>query len=139
MAKGKCLCGAVTIIAAEVKPELSVCHCGMCRKWAGGPGLVADCGDDVRFEGEESLTAYASSDWGERGFCKVCGTHVFWRLKAGKQYHVPAGIFDEGLGDVALKTEIFIDRKPAFYSFAGDTRKLTEAEVFAMFAPPPEG
>ncbi len=30
-------------------------------------------------------------------------------------------------------SEIFIDRKPANYAFANDTRKMTEAQVFAQY------
>lgn len=36
---------------------------------------------------------------------------------------------------VVLKQEIFIDEKPDGYAFAGETAKMTGAEVFAMFAP----
>lgn len=133
MATGTCLCGAVRISAPDAEDALHVCHCAMCRKWAGGPGLVTKCGDAVSFRGEASITAYASSDWAERGFCKVCGTHLFWRLKGARDYHVPAGLFDEGL-EPRLTSQIFIDKKPGYYSFAEETEDLTQADVFARFA-----
>lgn len=133
MAEGKCLCGAVKIIAETVKPGLHVCHCGMCRKWAGGPGMVAECGDAVRFEGEESITNFVSSEWAERGFCKACGTHLYYRLQGGTQYYVPAGIFDTDI-EGTLESQIFIDRKPGYYDFANETKTMTEAEVMAAFA-----
>ncbi|EPH2470460.1 GFA family protein, partial [Acinetobacter baumannii] len=35
--------------------------------------------------------------------------------------------------DLKLDMEIFIDSKPDFYNFQNDTKKLTEAEVAALF------
>ena len=34
--------------------------------------------------------------------------------------------------------EIYIDKKPDAYAFAGERQTMTEAEVMAMFAAPPE-
>ncbi|MFC6672978.1 GFA family protein [Marinobacterium aestuariivivens] len=98
--------------------------------------LAVECGTDVRFEGEDNIAVYASSDWAERGFCKTCGTHLFYRLKGSGEYAMPAGLFDNG--DFMLKSQIFIDEKPGFYSFAEQTRNMTGAEVFAEYGPPPE-
>jgi hypothetical protein len=40
------------------------------------------------------------------------------------------GAFDD-TGSFGLNEEIFIDRKPAAYGFAGDHPRLTEAETIA--------
>ncbi len=135
--KGSCLCGAVRISATVAATNAGACHCGMCRKWAGGPLLVADCGSAVRFEGSGSISVYDSSDWAERGFCSKCGSHLFYRLKKEGRYEVPVGLFDDGAQWI-FDTQIFVDEKPPYYSFANQTRNLTGAEVFALFAPPPE-
>jgi hypothetical protein len=37
---------------------------------------------------------------------------------------------------MVLTSQIFIDEKPAYYTFANQTKTMTGAEVFAMFAPP---
>jgi len=107
----------------------------MCRKWGGGPLIAFDCGTDVLLEGKENISIFNSSDWAERGFCKQCGTHLFYRIKEGHQYILPVGLFDE---DERLKFEeqIFIDEKPSFYDFANKTNNMTGAEVFAKYAPP---
>ena len=65
----------------------------------------------------------------ERGFCQQCGTHLFYRLKPKNQYYIPAGIFDRDR-DFVFDHQIFIDRKPEYYSFANKTNNLTEKEVF---------
>lgn len=133
--KGRCLCGAVQFTTQELAKNVGACHCSMCRKWGGGPLLAVDCGSNVQFKGEESIATYSSSDWAERGFCKQCGTHLFYRLKQTGQYIMPAGLLGD---DVKLDFDhqIFIDEKPAFYSFSNQTEDMTGAEVFAKFAPP---
>lgn len=133
--QGHCLCGAIKIMAAEMSPHVGACHCGMCRRWTGGPLLAVDCGSDVSFDGEESISIYGSSTWAERGFCSKCGSHLFYRLKETQQYFVPVGLFEECAG-IVFDHQVFVDRKPDYYSFANETRNLTEAEVFAKYAPP---
>ena len=133
--EGSCLCGAVHIHVAKRDDHVGVCHCGMCRKWGGGPLFAVDCGTDVTFDGEDSIQVYDSSDWAERGFCGKCGSHLFYRLKESQQYMVPAGLLDGG-DDLVFDHQVFIDRKPSYYDFANETQNMTEAEVFEKYAPP---
>jgi hypothetical protein len=49
------------------------------------------------------------------------------------QYHVPLGLFDEPEA-FEFTSEIFIDRKPASFAYAGSRRTMTGAEVEAQFA-----
>jgi hypothetical protein len=131
---GHCLCGAVTITANQADPHVGACHCSMCRRWGGGPLMVVECGTDVQFEGADSIAVYDSSDWAERGFCRQCGSHLFYRLKEANKHFMPAGLFGDH-PEWVFDHQVFIDSKPGFYSFANETKDMTEVEVFAMFAP----
>ena len=131
---GSCLCGAVHFTANNASNNVGACHCGMCRKWGGGPFMEIDCGTDVSFEGEDDITVYNSSSWAERGFCKKCGSHLFYRLKDSKQYMISVGLFDDQEG-LVFESQVFIDRKPSFYSFKNITNDMTEAEIFDMYGP----
>ena len=51
---GQCLCGAVTFTAEGVESHVHVCHCSMCRRWNGGPGMAVAV-DLVVFTGEGIL------------------------------------------------------------------------------------
>lgn len=53
IASGNCLCGAVQFSAKQASNHVGACHCGMCRKWGGGPLMAVDCGTAVSFEGED--------------------------------------------------------------------------------------
>lgn len=105
----------------------------MCRKWTGGPLFAVDCGTEVIFEGQESIEIYNSSAWAERGFCKTCGTHLFYKLKEKSHYIILAGLFDT-IQNYHFDHQIFIDEKPDYYSFANQTNTMTGAQVFAKFA-----
>jgi hypothetical protein len=130
---GTCLCGAISIKTPD-KKSIDACHCGMCRRWGGGPALGISCGTDVQIDGVEKLKVYPSSEWAERAFCSECGTHIFYRLLPTNEYFVPAGLFQDGI-EFEFTEQIFIDKKPDYYEFANQTLRLTEAEVFAKFAP----
>lgn len=135
-ATGSCLCGAVTFSAEEVEPHFHACHCGMCRRWNGGPafGIVAS---GVSFTGEESLTRFASSEWAERGFCSRCGSNLFYFLKPAGQYVIWMGAFDDDSA-FELTGEIFIEDKPRAYDFAGEHPRMTGEEFIASIGGIPE-
>jgi hypothetical protein len=130
---GRCLCGAITFTAEGVETHYHACHCGMCRRWSGGGPFFTASTHGVAFEGTEHLARYASSDWAERGFCRTCGTTLFYFLKPTKTYMMSVGAFDEP-SPFRLVLEIFIDNKPEGYALAGDHPRWTEAETLARFA-----
>ena len=131
-ARGHCLCGKVSITAKSASANVSACHCRTCRRWGGGPFMDIDCGVDVEFDGQDNISVFDSSDWAERGFCRRCGTHLFYRLKESGQHMMPVGLFEES-DSLEFKSQVFIDEKPGYYAFSNETRDLTGPEVFAMF------
>ena len=130
---GQCNCGAVKFKAEPKSGDVGVCHCGMCRKMAAGPYFALDCGANLSFDDEQSLGVYNSSDWAERGFCKECGSVLFWRLKDKSINIVAVDAFDDP-GDLKLDHEVYIDKKPDYYSFTQQTKQMTEQQVMEMFA-----
>lgn len=132
--KGHCLCGKVKVTVSDIGNKIWACHCDMCRRWGGGPLLSVDCGSDSSFEGEDNIGIYESSNWAERGFCKICGSHLFYRVKETDQCFMPVGIFENGENFV-LDLQVFIDEKPGYYCFSNETRNMTGEELFAAYTP----
>ncbi|MBX3188915.1 MAG: GFA family protein [Labilithrix sp.] len=130
---GHCLCGAVGFTAEVVESSHHACHCGMCRRWTGGPFLTTTA-RGVVFDGTENLVRYASSTWAERGFCRICGSTLFYFLLPTGTHMLSVGAFDDPT-PFRLTEEIFIDHKPDGYAFAGDHPRLTEAQTLAKYAP----
>lgn len=131
---GHCLCGTVSLNFSPKTETFAACHCGMCRKWAGNSMLSVEVNKDISFSGEDSITVYNSSEWADRGFCEKCGTHLFYRTKSGEFTCVPLGLLED-VDHLKFAMQIFIDRKPANFSFAEKTNVMTEKEVFAKFSP----
>ncbi|MDF2180000.1 GFA family protein [Aliiglaciecola sp. CAU 1673] len=129
--KGQCLCGAVKI-SANVDTKLGVCHCSMCRAWVGGPFFAVDAGKDVTFEDLSNIGEYESSEWASRGFCKSCGSALYYFLKANGQYILSAGLFGDN-NEFVFDHQIFVDEKPPYYHFANHTKMMTGEEVLAAF------
>lgn len=130
---GGCLCGAARFELVEAPTEYGACHCGMCRKFSGGieMGVHVPPGGIVWTQ-SETVRAYASSEWAERGFCGVCGSSLFWRLTAPGALQgmlsLSVGALDS-MDTMKFKTEVYVDHKPKSHSFAGRRTKMTEAEV----------
>jgi len=131
---GRCLCGSVTYSMAEQIEDYGVCHCDMCRRWAGGPFFATHDTKEIEFTGEEHVGRYNSSEWAERGFCKTCGSSLFYYLIPTGQYMMAVGTLDNQT-NLAMNTQVFIDEKPASYDFANETTTMTGEEVFAFYAP----
>ena len=93
-------------------------------------GLTAPAG--ARIEGD-TLAVFASSSFAERGFCSVCGSAVFYRMRDGPEMELSAGLFDAS--HMRLSREIFHDTKPAFYAFGGEADKRTRAQVMRAWLP----
>lgn len=134
---GSCLCGAVHIALKTMNNSISACHCNMCQKWGGGPLLAIECESDVQFEGADNIAIFNSSEWAERGFCRKCGSHLFYRLKGKGLHAVPVGLLDHR-ERLVFDQQIFVEEKPGFYSFANETKNLTGAEAFAQYVEPSE-
>lgn len=133
--QGHCLCGGVTLEAADAN-RIGLCHCRMCRRWSGGPFFALHCDGPVTARGT-TLAVYPSSAWAERAFCQRCGTHLYYRLVPDGAYFVSAGLFDGG--DFELASQIFIDEKPDFYALANHTDMLTGAQVMARYGDADDG
>lgn len=126
--EGRCLCGAARFSATLLQHAMHVCHCGMCRRWTSGVFMNLSVEpDSLAFEDDATVGVYVSSETGERGFCRACGSPLFWRARDGSSVDVSAQAVDDP-GRFPFATEIFMDDKPANYDFANATRRFTGGE-----------
>lgn len=129
---GRCACGAVTF-EAEIETGYSVCHCAMCRRWAGGPVMEVPA-REVRFAEPGNLVRWKSSEWAERWSCKHCGSSLYWRLRDGGIEMLSVGALDDQSG-LTMAEEVFVDAQPGHYRFAGEgRRRLTGTELMQMLS-----
>jgi len=96
---GSCLCGAVNYTVDGPMREVVFCHCSQCRRQTGlyYASTAAD-NSDLTVKGQEDVTWYASSAKGQRGFCKHCGSALFWRYEGAGYTSIQAGSVDQPPG-----------------------------------------
>ncbi len=88
-----------------------------------------NAGQHLKFTKEHLVGRYSSSEWAERGFCRNCGTHLFFRLKKTDHYFLSTGIFGNSISP-AFELQEFIDHKPDYYAFANETKVSTQNEGY---------
>ena len=115
---GSCLCGAVQFTVSGPLQTASACHCSQCRKQTGlyyASTNVAT--NDISVTGSESISWYQSSPVARRGFCRVCGSALFWAADDADTISVMAGLFDDP-GDLKIGYHIFCADKASFYEIS---------------------
>lgn len=130
---GQCLCGAVTLSADIPDGSFLACQCGQCRRWTGGGPLYSIAAENVEFAGQESVSEYFMSDWGARGFCRACGTTLYWRMRDRGVTSLAVGLLDDQSG-LALTEEIFCDRRPEWLPAVPGASQSTEADEMQKLA-----
>lgn len=115
MVKGRCLCGGVSFeVKGDVTPII-FCHCKQCRSWHGNfVGYTGCRQEDLVFHSEETLAWYVSSDVARRGFCKTCGSSLFWDRLASKAIAVAGGCLDDPT-ELTAKEHIFTEFAADYY------------------------
>jgi hypothetical protein len=112
---GGCLCGAVRFEVRGPLREIVFCHCGQCRRQTGLYYASTNAADaDLEIRGAEEVTWYHSSENGRRGFCKHCGSALFWKYQGNDATSIQAGSLDSPTGLVP-GYHIFCEDKGDFY------------------------
>lgn len=112
---GSCLCGAVRFTIRGPLGKVSFCHCSQCRKQTGLYYASTDVANDhVEVTGADNVTWYRSSDSAERGFCRICGSALFWRGDGADQVSILAGAFDQPT-ELVVGSHIYCADKADFY------------------------
>ena len=120
MRTGHCLCGAISFeVEGQLRPG-SLCHCSQCRRLHGAPGAYTSAPRAAyRISGEENLNWYRISPRSEQGFCKVCGSKLFWRSVGGEELDVTLGCLDAPAG-IMLDRHIFTKSQGDYYAIGHD-------------------
>ena len=112
--RGACLCGAVRYVVSAPLTEPHACHCTQCRKQSGHYIACASAPKDaVAIEGLDHITWYAASPDARRGFCRHCGSHLFWD-DGGDEWSINAGALEAPTG-IKIGRHIFVADKGDYY------------------------
>lgn len=118
MPSGSCLCGAVAFTVAGALNAPDACHCGQCRKQSGHYWASTDVPKAaLTITGEDQLSWYHASPDVRRGFCRNCGSFLFWDPPARNSIAVAMGAFDTPTG-TSLHCHIFVADQGDYYTIA---------------------
>ena len=117
-AEGGCLCGAVRYRLGAPLRQISACHCGQCRRWHGHVGAYTTAPRTaLELLAADELAWYRSSAIARRGFCRRCGSSLFWEPDGGHDVGIAAGSLDDSSG-LRITEHIFVADKPGYYDLA---------------------
>jgi len=93
---GGCQCGAVRYHSEEMLDNSHICHCRMCQKAVGNifAALVAAPREAIVWTRGEPAR-FRSSDHVDRGFCRDCGTPLFYDDIEGTRVNFTIGSLDQ--------------------------------------------
>lgn len=121
---GGCLCGAVRYEVKGPLRNVVNCHCSMCQKLHGAFGAHSKARKvNITITRSDGLAWYKTSDVARRGFCRECGSSLFWEPFALDATGILAGSLDSPSG---LKTmgHIYVSEKSTFYEINDDLPKF---------------
>ena len=124
---GGCLCGAVRYQVKGPLRDVVNCHCSMCQKLHGNFGPHTKARKvNITITRSEGLAWYQTSQVARRGFCKNCGSSLFWEPFELDATGIIAGSLD---GPTGLKTmgHIFVGEKCDFYDITDDYPQYQES------------
>lgn len=115
---GRCNCGAVTFTATGPFRAARACHCKSCRRQSSHYLAATQIdSDDLVVTGADSLTWFAASEHARRGFCRICGVHLFWERPGSGRVSIMMGALDDPTG-IRLAEHIFVGEKGDYYDIA---------------------
>ncbi len=117
---GGCFCGAVRYEVTGKLRGVVNCHCSQCTKLNGNFGAHSKAPrSNITITKDEGLGWFGISDVARRGFCRECGSGLFWENTEQDSMGIVAGSLD---GPTKLETigHIFVADKADFYEITDD-------------------
>jgi hypothetical protein len=112
---GACLCGAVRFKTRGQLRGVVYCHCTQCRRQSTHHYAMTNVVDTaLEVSGSDHVQWFEASTDAKRGFCKTCGSALFWKHKDLDYTSVSAGAFDAPSG-LQAESHIFVADKGDYY------------------------
>lgn len=129
---GRCMCGKVTWHSRAPTLRNLVCHCTDCQRATSAPftGFLGFKPDDIHWSGK--VTHYESSPATFRGFCRTCGTRLYFKSDQWPgEIHIHAATMDDP--NAYQPSEQVVLRSEATW-----LKRLKDIPAYQDFDAPPE-
>ena len=120
---GRCLCGAVRFRVEPPLRDVLVCHCVECRRWHGHVSAMTSVRrEQLSFVDDRGLAWIDSPNsdaHARRGFCRECGSSLFWEPADGNAIAIAAGTLEPPTG-VATAGHWYVSQASDYYELPDD-------------------
>lgn len=113
--KGGCFCGNVRYEIVGALRGVVNCHCKQCIKLNGHFGAHSKAPrSNINITHDKDLAWFKISEESSRGFCRNCGSGLFWANAKQDALGIIAGSLESPV-ELHTIAHIFVKDKPAFY------------------------
>lgn len=126
MLKASCLCGGIRFRIGEVRRDISICHCSLCRKVSGAGSLATMAVASTNLvwvTGEDLITRFERPSGYGSAFCRICGSPAPDSDARGTMYAVPVGLLD-GNPELRVREHLFVGSRAAWDAIGDDAPQL---------------
>jgi hypothetical protein len=129
-AAGGCLCGAVRYQVKGALLGVVNCHCSKCRRFHGHVGAyTATRRENLIMIKSEGLKWYRSIQDETpdvyRGFCRECGSSLFWDPRGKQNISIAAGSLDPPT-NLSTERHVWLSQKTDYYTLTDDLPQHAE-------------
>lgn len=112
---GGCMCGAVRYQVNGKLRDIVACHCEQCRRSSGHFVAATACRrQHFQLLRDSGLQWYSAVPGYRRGFCRECGSSLFFEASGGERVSIAAGSLDTPQG-LQLVAHIFTAEAGDYY------------------------
>ncbi len=124
VATGGCLCGGVRFEVRNSLLDVVNCHCSKCRRFHGHVGAyTATERENLVLVQSETLKWFRSTTDEtpnvHRGFCRNCGSSLFWDPRGQPRISIAAGAIDAPTG-LATTGHVWVSQRGDYYEITDD-------------------
>jgi hypothetical protein len=123
MKSGRCLCGSVRYEVHGPLRDVLICHCEQCRRWHGHISAFTAAPREqlvlVEASGLRWTDSPDSDARARRGFCRECGSSLFWDAPARATISIAAGTLDDAEG-LRAERHIYVSAPRLYYELPDD-------------------
>ncbi len=123
-ATGGCLCQAVRFEVYGPLRDVIACHCTQCRRTSGHfVAATATQPENLVITEKGELSWYQPQKLYKRGFCKTCGSSLFFEPESGDRISIAAGALDSTAG-LKLAAHIFVEEAGDYYEISDQGKQV---------------
>ncbi len=124
---GGCQCGAVRYETTGPLRDIVICHCGECQRLNGSAGWHSrSMNEHLNITEDRGLSWYQITPRARRGFCRECGSPLFWQIDEQPSTGLVAGSLDDA-SDLVPIGHIFVRDKAPYYAINDDLPQFEQS------------